>query len=179
MNNLDLQKSRNWKIAVASIIAALYAVLVILLPAISFMAWQVRIADALLPLSTVLGWPAVLGVTIGCFIGNLAAPWGSWGLVLIDAIGGSIANFLSSYIAYKIAYKKTRIWRIIAAFIEVLVVTAIVGTYLTFILTGSIELGIPLFTIMSGIFVGSIISIGVIGLTLTEAVVEALLQRKS
>jgi len=162
------------KIALASIIAATYASLVIFLPVISFYAWQIRIADALLPLSTILGIPAVIGVSIGCFIGNLFAPWGSFGLIILDAIGGSIANLIASYIAYRIAYNKNRLLRLVATLCEIIIVTIIVGSYLTYIFTGKIDLSPTFIATILGVFTGSVISIGVIGFTITEAIIKTL-----
>ncbi len=160
---------RSLNAALASVIAAAYAALVIALPGISFMAFQVRVADALLPLSIVLGWPAVVGVTVGCFVGNMAAPWGSWGLIAIDMIGGSFANFLASYLAYKIAYGRGRARRLVAVCVEIVVVTLIVGTYLTYIIGGRLELGPLYYSILIGVLIGSIVAIGVMGYALVEA----------
>ncbi len=166
------------KIALASIIAATYASLVIFLPVISFFTWQTRIADALLPLSTILGIPAVIGVTIGCFIGNLFAPWGSLSLIALDAIGGSLANFIASYIAYKIAYGKNRRYRLIAILYEIITVTFIVGSYLTYIFTGKIDISPMFIATFSGIFIGSSVSIGIIGFIITESIIKTMYNKE-
>ncbi len=154
-------------VVLAALIAALYASLVIVLPFISFFIWQVRIADSLIPLSTVYGIPAVLGVTIGCFIGNIiGAPWGSLALGLIDAIFGSIANFIASYIAYKLAYKTESKMRIlIACTSSTLIITLIVGSYLP-LLMKAIGLEVPIWLGWLGVLPGSIISIIIIGFNL-------------
>lgn len=161
-------------LALASIIGAAYAALVLLLPATSFFAWQVRVADGLLLLSTILGWPAIVGVTVGCFIGNLSAPWGAMSLILLDAVGGSVANLAASYAAYRIAFGRGGRARLAAAAAEIAIVTLIVGTYLSYILLGSLSPGPPLYSIYMGVLVGSTISIGVIGTALTEALTRSL-----
>ncbi|MGQ9565478.1 MAG: QueT transporter family protein [Candidatus Bathyarchaeales archaeon] len=90
-------------LALAVIVAALYAVLVVALAGISFQLVQVRVADALIPLSIVLGWPAVVGVTVGCVISNVVTPMPS---VLVDITFGATANFFASALAWKIGKLK-------------------------------------------------------------------------
>jgi len=92
-------------LALATIVAALYAVLVVALAGISFQLVQVRVADALIPLSIVLGWPVVVGVTVGCVISNVVTPMPS---VLIDITFGATANFFASVLAWKIGKLKYR-----------------------------------------------------------------------
>jgi len=56
---------------------------------------QVRVADALLPLSVLFWLPAVIGLTLGVLVGNLfASPFGA-----IDVVGGTIANFVATLLA--------------------------------------------------------------------------------
>lgn len=160
---------RGRDLAVAALVAAMYAVLVAALPMISFLLWQVRIADALLMLSTVLGWPAVVGVTLGCFIGNLTAPWGSTALILIDAVMGSLANFAASYAAYKIAYKRGVLYRLAAAALEIAIVSLIVGSYLKYLLLWALNIDLPLHISILGVLPGSLIAIGVLGTALALA----------
>jgi hypothetical protein len=58
------------ELTLAAVIAALYAALVIFLAPISFGPIQLRMADALIPLSALMGLPAVVGVSLGALIGN-------------------------------------------------------------------------------------------------------------
>ena len=154
-------------IALAALIAALYASLVILLPFISFLVWQVRIADALIPLSIVFGFPAIIGVTIGCFIGNIiGAPWGSIALGFIDAVFGSLANLVSSFLAYKIAFKtESKIRAMLACSIATIVITLIVGSYLPYLLK-AIGVEIPIWLGWLGVLPGTIISVNIVGFNL-------------
>ena len=92
-------------IALTTVFAALYAVLVLALAGISFQIVQVRIADALIPLSIVFGWPAVLGVTIGCAVANIASPMPS---VITDVTLGSLTNFIAAVVAWRISLLKTK-----------------------------------------------------------------------
>ncbi|HML02042.1 MAG TPA: QueT transporter family protein [Candidatus Bathyarchaeia archaeon] len=90
-------------LALIAIFAALYATLVIALAGISFQLVQVRIADALIPLSIVFGWPVVAGVTIGCVISNVVSPLPS---VITDVTLGAFANFCASLAAWRIGLLK-------------------------------------------------------------------------
>ena len=152
--------------ALSAVLAALYAGLVVALAPISFYVFQVRVADALLPLSAVLGWPAVIGFTVGCFLGNLAGVLAGMpsGAVLIDATGGSFANFLGCYLAYKLAGGSEDKKKLLAStFVITAVVTAIVGTYLPLLL------GFPLWMGWLGVLAGSLISVNVMGYLLLLA----------
>lgn len=146
-------RSRNTThVTLTAVFAALYAVGVVFLAPISFQAFQVRIADALLPLSILLGWPVVVGVTIGAFVANFFG-----GLGPVDMIGGAVANFIATLAAWKIARGRNRITALAAVATEIVVVTSIVGTYLSYLLALPIGVG------LLGIFLGSVIAIGVLG----------------
>ncbi|WP_288005565.1 QueT transporter family protein [Thermofilum sp.] len=156
---------RSQDVALSALISALYAVLVVVLQPFSFLAFQVRLADALLPLSMVYGFPVAVGVSLGCFVGNfLAAPWGSLSLSMIDAVFGSIANFVASMLAYLIAKRGAGIkLKILGAASEAVVVSIIVGTYLKFLLEWAMGNDLPLILSVLGVLGGSIVSIVIIG----------------
>mgnify|MGYP001772626141 CR=1 FL=1 len=163
------------ELAVASLIAALYAILVYVLPMVSFLLWQVRIADSLLPLSTVFGYPAVVGVTIGCFLGNiLSAPWGSSVLNAFDAILGSSINFIAGYIAFKLAFKADKRRKLIASILQAIIVSVGVGSYLKYLLLWAFNTNIPILLSIAGVLPGSVVSIVVLGVPLSFAVEKAL-----
>jgi len=157
-------------LALATIFTALYAVLVIALAGISFELVQVRIADALIPLSIIFGWPAVIGVTLGCVISNVLSPLPS---VLIDITFGAIANFFASLVAWRIGSWKRRntvdvnglkgaVSRFLGCLSAALIVTFVVGTYLAVITE------MELWVWWLGIGVGSLISMCGIGYPLLE-----------
>ena len=146
------------QVTLTAVFAALYAVGVAFLAPISFQAFQVRIADALLPLSILLGWPVVIGVTIGAFVANFFGPLGP-----VDMIGGAFANFIATLVAWKIAGGRNRITALAGVAAEIVVVTLIVGTYLSYLLALPIEVG------LLGVFLGSVIAIGVLGSVLLFA----------
>ncbi len=152
-----MKSSLSQEIASLSIIAAAYATLTLTLAPISFYAIQVRVADALLALSIVMGPPAILGTTLGCFIANMLGPFG-----IIDAVGGSFANLVATSIAWKLRKKP----RLALAQLPV-TVSLIVSAYLNQILI--VQDSIPFIEMFAYILIGSIISIDVIGLALLKA----------
>ncbi len=137
---------------------ALYAVLVVIFAPISFQVIQVRVADALLPLSILFGWPVIIGTTIGAFISNFFG-----GLGFIDILGGASANFIATYIAWKIGQRQFKgIW-IIAVIFEIFSVAFIVGFYLSYLFR------INFIICFLSILIGSVVSIGLIGYLLLLA----------
>jgi uncharacterized membrane protein len=130
----------------------MYAVGVVFLAPISFQAFQVRVADALLPLAMLFGWPAILGLSLGAFVANVFG-----GLGPVDMIGGALANFVATLFAWRIVNWKGKRWMLVGVGVEILVVTLIVGTYLSYLLA------IPLPVSWLGILLGSLTAIGVLG----------------
>jgi uncharacterized membrane protein len=141
-----------------AIFAALYAIGVVFLAPISFQIFQVRIADALLPLSMLFGWPAVLGLSLGAFVANFFG-----GLGPIDILGGALANFVATFLAWKLVRNKTRSWFIFGGAVEVIVVTLVVGSYLSYLLGFPIQVG------WTGVLLGSVVAIMILGLPLLFA----------
>ena len=146
------------QIAMTSVFAALYAVGVVFLTATSFQLPQVRVADALLPLAIIFGWPAILGLSLGAFVANVFG-----GLGPVDMFGGAFANFLATLIAWKIVARKGKRWMPFGVVVEILVVTLVVGTYLSYLLA------IPLPASWLQILLGSLVAIGVLGSILLYA----------
>lgn len=147
------------EIILASVLASSYAVGVILFAPISFLLFQVRLADALIPLSVIFGWPAVFGVTLGNIVANVYG-----GLGYIDIIGGSIANFIAAFVGWKIASRKfTGSW-FTATIAQNIIVSSIVGSYLAVLFDVPLEVG------FLGVLLGSIISMNIIGYALVLAI---------
>ncbi|MDQ1279085.1 MAG: hypothetical protein QG670_345 [Thermoproteota archaeon] len=142
-------------IALASVISALYTVGVIFLAPISFQLVQVRVADALIPLSIVFGWPVVLGVTLGAVVANI---YGGFGL--IDIVGGSIANLIAAYAGWKISSRRFKGSSFVATVVQNLIVSSIVGSYLAVIFDVHLEIG------MLNLLLGSIVSMNILGYAL-------------
>jgi uncharacterized membrane protein len=132
--------------------AALYAVGVVFLAPMSFQLFQVRIADALLPLAMLFGWPAVIGLTLGAFVANFFG-----GLGPVDMIGGAAANFIATFLAWHVTRNLRTSKVMVGVAIEILTVTVIVGSYLSYLL------GMPIQVAWLGLLLGSVVAIGALG----------------
>lgn len=77
----------------------------------------------------------------------------SVGLGLSISLGGSVANLVGGYIAWRIALNRGRRWVPLALGLEIVIVTLVVGTYLSYLLAIPLEIG------LFGMMVGSIIAI--------------------
>lgn len=139
-------------LSLSGIFAALYAVGTVSLAPISYWVIQCRVADALIPLSAVFGCPAIVGVSLGCVVANLYG-----GLGLMDIVFGSLANLLAASCAYVLRKRP-----FVACFSSTVIVTAIVGSYLW------VLYNVPLEFSVLGIFLGSFVSINILGYTLLK-----------
>ena len=121
---------------------------------------QLRIADCLIALSALLGWPVVAGVTVGCFLTNAYYFLGP-----VDVIFGPIANLIAASLILLLRKRQ-----LLACVIGALPVGIVVGGYLwTFpfipIPTRLQFLPAPIAMIIL-ITASSLIAIAVIGYTL-------------
>jgi uncharacterized membrane protein len=110
-------------IAISAVMAALYAALTIVLAPISFGLVQLRIADALLPLPYVLGWPMAIGLFLGCAVANVFG-----GLGPVDILFGSLLNLLAGLL---VSNRKTCPHWILAWLYPTLVIGLGIPAYLT------------------------------------------------
>lgn len=147
------------KIAVMTIFAALYAVGVIVLAPISFSIVQVRVADALLPLSMIFGLPSALGFGLGCVVSNVYG-----GLGVIDIVGGTAANLVACTLAWYIGRNGQVVKRLTGTIAIAIAVTLIVGGYLALLFQVPVEVS------FLGVFLGEVIAVIAIGFPLQEAV---------
>ena len=147
------------KLAVMTIFAALYAVAVILLAPISFGFYQVRVADAMLPLSMIFGLPSALGFSLGCIVSNVYG-----GLGMIDVVGGAAANLVACSFAWYIGRNGRLAQRFAGTIAITVAVTLIVGGYLSLIFQVPVEIG------LLGILFGSIVAVNVVGFPIEEAI---------
>jgi len=107
-------------ISLTAIFSSLYAILVIVLAPISFGPIQLRVADCLIPLAALFGWPVIAGVTLGCLVGN-AYFW----LGIQDVALGPVANFLGASLVFLLRKRK-----LLACIFGALPIGTIVGSYL-------------------------------------------------
>jgi len=169
-DRIAVSRSRN--LALTAVFGALYAALVIGFAPISNLPIQVRVADVLMPLAILFGWPVILGLGIGTVVGNFAAdsltgfPSASIGL---DIVGGSLVNLLAGFLAWKIGQRSLRIrnWNaswFIATLIETALISVVVGGYL------SVVFSIPLVLQFLLILAGEIVAINVGGFVLLNII---------
>ena len=153
------------EISLLAIIAALYSTLVIVLAPISFGPVQLRLADCLIPLSAILGWPAVFGVALGALISN-AYYW----LGPLDVVLGPVANLVAASL---ILLLRRRLFT--ACLAGSIAVGVIVGSYL-WVYFPPPEFGVVSLPLWAGmvlsITISSIIAIAVIGYALLKALVS-------
>lgn len=147
-------------VSLTALFTGLYAVLVAILAPISFGPVQLRIADVLIPLSALFGWPVVIGVTLGCAIGN-AYVW----LGPHDVIFGSIANLIAAVLILQLRKK-----RFLGCLIGALPIGIIVGGgYLSIYFPPPDILGLSLpawVAMMISITLSSLIAVTIIGYAL-------------
>mgnify|MGYP001364409595 FL=1 len=139
------------QIALISIFAALYAIGVVFLAPFSFLPIQVRVADALLPLAIIFGMPAIIGLSLGTVVANIFG-----GLGFIDIIGGTVANFIAAYVAWKLC-RRNKVPFIVGIACQVVIVSMIVGVYISYLFE------LPLIVGITDIFIGTFLAVGVLG----------------
>ena len=118
---------------------------------------QLRISDFLIALAAVLGWPVVIGVTVGCAVVNVFGPIG-----FVDVIFGSVANLIAATIVLSL-----RKHRLLACIAGALPIGFIVGggyLWIYFPYQPAQLSFLPAWvTTMTSILVSSLITIPIIG----------------
>ncbi len=150
-------------LCISAMIAALYAVLTIALPVLSYGAgtgWECRISEALTILP-ILFPEAIPGLTIGCLIANLLSPVGP-----MDIIFGTLATLIAAVGTYLLRKKP-----LLAACCPVLSNAIIVGTVLSF------TYSLPLFFTMLQVGVGEVVAVA-LGLVLIGALKKTVIPSK-
>ena len=157
---------KDW--ALASVFAALYAALVVVQGVSAAASVQLRFADCLIPLCALFGWPVVLGVSVGAFVGNAftSLPMANG---FLDVFLGPLANLLAGVTIYLL--RRRRFLGCVLASVEIGV---IVGSYvwLIFGAPGNVfGFGVPLtwpfwFASVVSITVSSLVAIAVVGYAL-------------
>ena len=142
-------------LCLGAIIAALYAVLTLFLPALSYGAWQCRVSEALTVLPIVLP-QSIPGLVVGCLVANLLSPVGA-----MDVIFGTLATLLAALCTY--ALRKNRY---LAALCPVVANGLIVGGMLSY------AYSLPLWLTMVQVAAGELlaVAIGLLLLPLLEKV---------
>jgi len=165
---------RSKDVSLMAIFASLYAVINIVQTSmggpITYGPVQLRLADCLLPLSILFGWPQILGVSIGAF--SNAYYW----LDPADVIIGPIVNFAAAGAMYLLGKRK-----LVACSLGAFIVGIPIGFYLYYLYTiGNpiIQQQVPRFpgvelplwaAFVLSLTISSIITIAAIGYVLLKA----------
>jgi hypothetical protein len=91
-------KSRSLKIATTGILAGVYTVATIALGTLSYGPLNLRFTNILIGVVPIVGWPSVLGLTLGVFLSNTTSPLGP--IDLISALF-SFVGLVSIYLLRK------------------------------------------------------------------------------
>ena len=151
-----MDRERLRKLAQAALIAALYVALTVIFAPIGFGEIQVRIAEALTILP-VFSSSAVIALFVGCILGNLFG-----GAILPDIIFGSIATLIGAIGTY--ALRKKPIY--IAVLPPIISNVCIIPLILRF----AYKVELPIWLMMLTVGAGEVISCGVLGILLYEAI---------
>ncbi len=119
-----------------AIIAAFYAAATVLISPISYGPVQFRISEALTVLS-VFTPAAVPGLTIGCFIANLASPYGIW-----DIVFGTLATLLAALTARTLRHIKFKGLPLLSIIMPVIFNAIIIGAEIAFLTPGASKLAV-------------------------------------
>jgi uncharacterized membrane protein len=126
---------------------------------------QLRVADCLIALSALLGWPIVAGVTVGCFLTNA---YYFLGPLPLDIILGPIANLIAASFVLLLRRRQLS-----ACVIGSLLVGLIVGGYMwtykeVFAIPASLEFLPAWAAAIVLLTISSLIAIAVIGYALLK-----------
>jgi hypothetical protein len=169
--SITVSSSRN--LALAAVFGALYAALVVAFAPFANLPIQVRVADVLMPLAILFGWPVIFGLGIGAVAGNFFAdsitlfPSAFIGL---DMVGGSLVNLLAGFLAWKIGQRDWRVrnrnasW-FIATIVETALISVVVGGYLSVVFP-SMALAASILFVLAG----EIVAINIGGYALLNVV---------
>jgi len=147
---------RTRDVSLAAVYAALYAVLTVGLGPFSYLAIQVRISDAMVGLVPLLGWPAVIGHTIGVAVSNSFSPAG-----FLDLLN-TIPSFVMAYVVMKLKGGNVRVITGLLSYTVVL--SATVSWMLSYLY------GLPPLETYVYVFIGIFISTVLIGFALYKTI---------
>lgn len=153
-------------IATTSIYAALYVSLVLAFSPISYGPINIRVANILIGLVPIIGWPAIIGQTLGVFIANQPAIGDSLGLIDLVNV---IPSFLFTFLLWKLRKK--------SVFLGLTIYSIALGTSVSFALNYAFNL--PLILEIPQVTAGIFFATAVLGYTLYKSVKKlGILQRR-
>ncbi len=150
-----MQNKNTLYLAQAAVIAGIYVALTYVFAPISFREIQVRVAEALsiLPMFTPAAIP---GLFVGCLLGNIAG-----GAAVPDVVFGSLATLIGAFFTWKLRNAHP----FLAPVPPILSNTLIIP----FVLRYAYAIDLPISVLMLSIFIGELLSCGVLGMLLYYA----------
>ena len=160
-----MKQNRIYKMAIAAMIAAMYAAVSLALAPISFGTVQMRIAEAL-TLLPVFDPVMILGVSLGCFVTNMVGFFtGADILGWLDIPFGTMATVIAAFLSYWMRNVRIQGLPVLSAVPPVLVNAVIIGGELTYLIAGCFQWDI--FAIQAfSVGIGELISCFALGLPL-------------
>lgn len=122
-----MNKERTKFVVQSAVIAALYAGLTYAagMLNLAYGSIQFRFSEALTILAAISP-AAIPGLTIGCFLGNIASPYG-----IIDIVCGTLATLIATVLSYKTRNVRIKDLPLLSAFFPVITNAVIVGIEIT------------------------------------------------
>ncbi|MDG6933466.1 MAG: QueT transporter family protein [Nitrososphaerota archaeon] len=137
--------NRTKYIATASVMAALYLVLVLAFAGISYGQIQFRVANILIGVVPLLGMPAVVGITVGVFASNVISPLGPLDLL------SAIPSFVGLALIYKLRNR--------SVLLGLSIYTLLVSLWVSFLIFRTYEVPwVPTFAyVFVGVFLATVV----------------------
>ena len=157
---------RSVVVATAAVYAAMYVVLTLLFSPISYGIVNLRVANILMGLVPILGWPAILGQGLGVFIANQPA--------LGDALGpidliNVIPSLVFAWVAWKLRHR--------SVFLGLTLYSLALGVSVSYALSYGFNL--PLLVEIPQVTVGVFLATAVLGYIFYKAISKlGVLQRR-
>lgn len=157
---------RSLVVAAAAVYAAMYVVLVIVFSPISYGVVNLRVANILMGLVPLMGWPAVLGQALGVFIANQPAFGDTLGP--IDLIN-VLPSFVFAWVLWKLRKR--------SVFLGLTIYSVALGISVSYALNYAFNL--PLSVEIPQVTAGIFLATAVLGYIFYRAVVRlGILQRR-
>lgn len=149
-------KSKNT--ALIAVLGALYIVIGLVIPSISFGAIQCRISDALHALIVIFGMPAVIGLTLGELIYNLYGFSAGFALGALDLLS-PIIFIIPKLLIHKLGYK------------GLVIHVAFIAIWVAYLLS---TFGVPFAPSVITVGIGSFVAEMILGVPLAKLVENSL-----
>ena len=136
------------RVATTALIAAIYSLLTVVLGQFGYSWIQVRISEALTPLPFLMGFPAMVGLTLGCIVANCFSPVG-----LPDLIFGPLLTFFAALLSWKLSFNRRVMACVYPVLVNSLGVSAYVSLYYNvpyWVSAGTIAIGESVAAILVG-----------------------------